>query len=338
MGTYTPVSDVISVKNQQGQTLYQWKDQSKQVIDPQTAYIINDMLHDRNARAPLWGNGAQVGAVIPGVATATKTGTSDTGGYAKDIWMASWSPVTTMTVWYGNHIPKPLISGNSQASGPLVSAITQQVYSDILIPEGKYSANQWFDRPAGVQTINGDIYPSWYNKSNSNTTKNQMTFDQVSKKLATDCTPEAAKVTKEVTVVTDPSSGAISYSGTDGWDPKNNDDVHDCNDSKPFVGPISATPDAGKSGSYVFTTTISPGTSKNITSVSFTVNGQTYNASQKSGMWTTGSVRVSGSRAEVTVTATDELFYDSSASQTITVSGGGNSSGNNSGGSGNGKH
>ncbi|HEU5121671.1 MAG TPA: transglycosylase domain-containing protein, partial [Candidatus Saccharimonadales bacterium] len=94
MGVYKPTSSVLEVKNSQGEVIKKFKDESKQVLDPQAAYIVSDILSDDSARAGLYG-AHRYGLWIPGVRTAVKTGTSDKGGQAKDIWTMSYSPALT---------------------------------------------------------------------------------------------------------------------------------------------------------------------------------------------------------------------------------------------------
>ena len=80
------------------------------------------------------------------------------------------------------------------------------LHTQVFGPDGSWKASDWFPQPAGIQrlTVNGrtDIWPSWYSKTKSNPTE-QITFDKVSKKKATDCTPANAKETLEVQKFTD---------------------------------------------------------------------------------------------------------------------------------------
>ncbi|HRQ98282.1 MAG TPA: hypothetical protein PK265_03090, partial [Candidatus Saccharibacteria bacterium] len=83
MGVYKPQSSILEVKNSSGEGLQKWTDPAGvRVIDPQSAYIVSDILTDPVARAGLANTPAMN---IPGVKTATKTGTSDKDGNAKDI-------------------------------------------------------------------------------------------------------------------------------------------------------------------------------------------------------------------------------------------------------------
>lgn len=89
-GVYIPPATVLEVKNAQGEVVKKWKEESKKVLDPQIAYMLQSILSDDNARAPSFGRGAS-GLNVPGVKTFTKTGTSNLGTKSKDLWMNSVS-------------------------------------------------------------------------------------------------------------------------------------------------------------------------------------------------------------------------------------------------------
>lgn len=319
MGVYKEVSDILEVKNSQGQTLYEWKDEGKQVVDPQTAYIISDILTDENARRGTMG-ARPTGMYINGIKTATKTGTSDIGGKKKDLWMISYTPKATLGVWYGNHVPKALKTSASLKLGPLVDAVTKQVYNNIFKPEGSWKTNDWFTKPSGVQTLNlngkSDLYPSWYNKNQKKAVSVKMTFDRVSKKLATDCTPGGAREELDVIKNTDPLTKETTYTPPDGYDAVNKDDFHNCGDAVPFVSAIAQPVSLGNNR-FNISAIIKAG-AHNISSVTMSLNGNTYEAKQDSGgSWYIIIESLAGSH-NVEVTATDAGYYTSSGSQSLT--------------------
>lgn len=241
-GVYKPHTTVLEVTNSQGETLKKWKDESKQVIDPQVAYIISDILNDANARKPLFGSittGLSYGNT--GIRTSTKTGTSDVGGdKAKDLWMMTYSPVVSMGVWLGNPDTTPLKSGNSTLPGPIIDKVMRYVHQDIYGTDGRWKPNDWFTQPAGIQKINNELYPSWYDK-NQNKPNAKLTFDKVSKKKATSCTPDSAKIEVDVNKTVDPVSKKEVFIAPDGYDATKDDDLHKCDDVRPTVGAISVT-------------------------------------------------------------------------------------------------
>lgn len=307
-GVYKPHTTVLEVKNSQGDTLKQWKDESKQAIDPQVAYIISDILTDANARRPLFGNitsGISYGNT--GIKTATKTGTSDFGGdKAKDLWVMTYSPAVSMGVWLGNPDTTPLKSGNSTLPGPIVDKVMRYVHQDVYGPEGKWKANDWFSQPNGIQKIGNELYPSWYNKD-QNKANAKLTFDKVSKKKATNCTPDGAKIEVDVNKTVDPVTKANIYIAPDGYDATKDDDTHKCDDTKPSVGTISVT---GPGASKKISISVVAGTHK-MQQVEVKV-GSTIVATLPvgaSGTYTTNYTFTASGSQTITATATDTAYY-----------------------------
>lgn len=234
MGVYMPWTGVLEVKSSGGEVLKKYKSETKQVIDPQAAYVVNDILGDANERRGLIGSDTTVNIDRANVRVAIKTGTSDRDKKPKDIWGTGYTPSLAMNVWLGNPDTTPLTNGNSRI--PLyildeVMAYSTQLYRD----QGKIkNENEWFTAPEGIQRIGKEVYPSYYNKKQSlNSTK--MTFDRVSRKLATDCTPSAAKIEIGVTRTIDPYTKKEVVSASDGYNATDRDDVHQCGDAQPSV-------------------------------------------------------------------------------------------------------
>ena len=237
MGTYTPQSTVLKVTNSTGQVLKQYTASTKQVIDQQAAYIVNDILGDSSARANLGGGQdymPQMNRLKAKTAVKTGTSNSEVNGkvVAKDIWTVGYTPALSMAVWLGNSDTSPLRNGNSLIPAMLLD-YTMADATQYYVSQNKASYSDWFSAPSGIQRINNEVYPSYYNK-NSNRSSNTMSFDRVSKKKATNCTPESARVDIPVTRSKD-SSGKETVSAQDGYDATSNDDTHHCTDSKPSV-------------------------------------------------------------------------------------------------------
>ncbi len=309
-GTYKPYSTVLEVKNSSNETLKKYKETAgKKVIDPQVAYIIADILADDNARAGLYGRNFPGLVVDKGkVKTASKTGTSDVNGKSKDIWMMSYSPALTMGVWLGNSDTSPLKNGNSSIPGPIINDVMSYAHQEVYAKQGKWKQGDWYTMPAGIQKINNELFPSWYNKNKAQQFT-KLTFDKVSKKKATSCTPEAAKIEVNVIKTTDPSTKKDVFVASDGYDATKDDDAHQCGDPTPSVESI------GISGNTL-TASVKPGKA-GITNVSFSVNGTVVSAQDVSGGETfQASFTPPGGPLTVTVTATDSLFYTGSASRT----------------------
>lgn len=312
-GEYKKESYFIEVKNSQGQVLKQWKNDGKQVIDPQIPFMISDILSDDNARAPSFGRGAR-GLSIPGVKTATKTGTSNLEDNSKDLWMMSYSTRIAMGVWMGNHDNQPMKTGLSSAAGYVVDKFMRPAHLDVLAKDGTWKSGDWFKQPEGLQrlTVQGrtDWFPSWYSKPTRGTFT--MTFDSVSKKRATDCTPARAKQEITVSKYTDPVTKREVLIASDGYDASKDDDVHKCDDVKPYVANVDVDEKS-------ITARVNAGTHP-LQTVEFKVNGSVV-GTLPAGSDTTYKLNydVGKGTKEVTVTVIDSALYDGSATQTAVI-------------------
>ncbi len=313
-GTYKPQTTVLQVTNSQGQTIEKWKDdQSKKVIDPQVAYILADILSDDNARAGLYGRNFPGLVVDRGIVkTAVKTGTSNAeiNGKAvpKDIWVMSYNPTLTMGVWFGNTTPIALKDGNSSLPAKVINDV--MTYADTVdyAAQGKWKQGDWYTMPAGIQKIGNELYPSWYNKKSAqNTTK--LTFDKVSKFLATSCTPVAAQIQLDALKTTDPTTKKTVYLAPSGYDASQNDNAHQCGDPTPSISSIIITP--GPGNTYNISTTVAAGKG-NLNDLTIAVNGATLNDQQITAAGTynaTYTATTNNPTFTVTATATDDLYY-----------------------------
>lgn len=305
MGVYKPVADVLEVKNSQGQIIQQWKDEGKQVIDAQIPYIIADILSDDRARSRSYGTGA-VGLNVTGVKTGAKTGTSNIGKYSKDLWINSFSPKAALSVWVGNNDPSvPIGNALSSILGPTINTIQHDVHYNVFQPDGTWKPGDWFTKPAGVQTlsVNGrsDLFPSWFKQSSASTGE-KITFDRVSKKKATNCTPASAKIEVNVQKTTDPVTNKTTYVSIDGYDATADDDAHKCDDVKPFVTTVSTPGNKIRAN-------VTKGTF-NLQTVEFLVDGQSVGSVNATASGTY-EIEYSGSTAgkSISVIVTDAGYY-----------------------------
>lgn len=308
-GVYKPQSSVLEVKNSSGETLKKWSDtDGKQIIDPQAAYVVTDILGDSKASASL---GNYAAKNIPGVHLAVKTGTSDKGGNAKDLWMAAYSPVLTMAVWLGNPDTTILKNGTSSLGSPIVASVMEYAHKEVYASEGKWKVDDWFTQPKGIQRLNqsgtSQVYPSWWSNKQG-ITDSKITFDRVSKKKATDCTPAAARIELDVLKVVDPVTKQDSYSNVpDGYNAKEDDDAHKCSDTKPTIGSITVS---GSSGNWVISVTVSQGTfSIPASGVSVSVNGTPLTANGSGASFTANYNGTGSPNGAISITVTDAGYY-----------------------------
>ena len=313
-GIYKPQSSVLEVKNSSGETLKKWSDVAgKQIVSAQSAYILDDILSDGNASSAL---GNYAAKSILGVKTATKTGTSDKGGNAKDLWMMSYSPALTMGVWLGNPDTTILKNGTSSLGSPIVASVMEFAHKEVYAPEGKWKSGDWFTQPAGIQKVGIEMYPSWWNKTQGQSNA-QLTFDKVSKKKATSCTPDGAKDTVGVIKSTDPVTKRDVYTNVpNGYDATKDDDAHDCGDA---LATASFTATASGAHKTKITTNISTKGKFDPTTITISVNGAvvtTLNATATGSydyVYDSNGTPASVGK-QITVTVTDSGYYVVTAS------------------------
>lgn len=312
-GMYKPQSTILEVKNNSSEVLKKWTDTAGvQIVDPQSTYIVSSILNDDTARAPLDGYHA-LGMDIPGVITATKTGTSDKGGNAKDIWMFSYSPALTMGVWLGNSDASILTHGTSSIPGAIIAKVIEYAHKDIYAAEGLWKSGDWYIRPAGIQVVGNELYPSWWNKTQGQTNE-KMVFDRVSKKKATALTPDGARIELDVTKMIDPVTKKPVYIAPDGYDASKDDDAHLSTDVKPSFVSIDVANGPGPKNNYTITATVSAGTFA-VSDVQILVGGVACSPVSASGSTYTckGTLKSSADNSKpITATVSDTGYYTGS--------------------------
>lgn len=311
MGAYMPQSLILKVTNSSGQTLKQYQSDSKQVIDPQAAYVVNDILGDSSARAGLgWRQDYLPTLDGLGIKTAAKTGTSngETNGHIapKDIWTIGYTPSLSMAIWLGNPDTTPLRNGNSLIPA-MVLDHTMASAMQYYIKEGKAKTTDWFTAPKGIQIIGGQVYPSYYTRS-AGITSATMSFDKFSKFLATSCTPPGAKIDVAVTTVIDPFTKQKITTATGGYDATKNDNAHSCSDAHPGVT-VTIAPNGNKvsvdytKGTFALKT------------VDVSVAGKSYTKQiSTTGTWDIDIPTSAGSSFTVTAVVTDAGYYTNTSS------------------------
>ena len=308
-GSYKDLAYVLEVKNSSGETIESWTDsEGERVVDPQVAYMISSILSDRSAR---WFNND--GFVVPGVWTATKTGTTTTANAAvtKDSLIESYSTALSTFVWNGNHDGSGLASNSNDVVRYTVGHYMERVHKEVYEPDGRWHSGDQPVRPAGIQTltVNGrsDIWPSWFNASkNSGIARETLTFNRYNHLLASECTDESYKIEVEVTKTTDPMTGNAIYSVPE---PYNRDTKDTCDYEPPR---LSLSTSGGK-----IIATIRKGT-YNVKGYTLYVNGVEQSGISLSGDGTINGYTLKGTETSVKFVITDESGYTVSSEMTLT--------------------
>lgn len=320
-----PEAYILKIQKPDGEIVQQWKDSPGTNVfkdanrGAQISYIVSDILADDRARSPTFGSG--VSWFNPrGIKIAVKTGSTDN---YKDGWMMGYSPKLAVGVWVGNADGHAMGSFTDLSTGPIFGQLVRDGHNQVMSkPEYGWTTNQWFTQPSGIQklTVGGrtDLFQSWYQKPKEST--KDYVMDRISKLLATSCTPEAAKETIHVTVVSNPRAAPNTQSTVSsvpaGYDINREDDVHQCGDPQPIAS-VSTAQNAGKT--YTLSATVTPGKSP-IQTVEFIVNGQVVNSQNAAGTsYSTQYTFPDSGSYTVQVRATDQLYYQTTSQQVTLV-------------------
>lgn len=307
MGKYIPQQFVLKILDSRGKVI---RDNTaepvgEQVLDPQIAYIVNDMLADTRASYFRGNGGARQlnGYQDRDNPTAIKTGTTNN---SDNGWMMGYTSEIAVGVWVGHNENRSATNFMENMTGPLFGGFMRRVY------EGKPAPAYW-QRPEGIKEVahdttfynlakgactgvrNGnicgwgqsDIYPSWYTPRKLSNQQQKVVIDTVSGKRATECTPVAAR--KEVIGggIIVPEIGESDPNFKNFMDPIRSriktgigesipaedqiDTVHKCDDIKPEV---SLSPISSCTSICTITATVKRGT-HGLATLYFKMDGQT---------------------------------------------------------------
>ncbi len=299
-GAYKDIAYVLEVKNSSGDVIESWQDApATQVIDPQVAYLLVNILGDRGAR-PWNGNGF----VVPGVWTGTKTGTTTTASsnVTKDSMMESFSTAISTFVWNGNHDGSGISSSTHEVAARTTGVYMERVHKEVYEPDGKWHYGDQPVMPAGIKTlkVNGvtDIWPSWYNaEKNSGVSKETLTFNRYNKLKASECTLPDYQIEIEATKIIDPVTKKETYKDIE---PYNNEVSDTCD----YVPPTVSIENSGGK----FYATVTKG-SEAITEYKLVVDGNEIAGAKVAGSGEITGYAVTGKEKKVSLSVTDKAGY-----------------------------
>jgi penicillin-binding protein 1A len=333
LGVAVPETYILKINNAQGKVIEEWKQpKGKQVLKPDTAYIMDDMLSDPNAS---YLNANRKFHNYKGWKFAIKTGTTND---AKDGLMASFSTQYASAVWVGYHnrqkemtgamenMTQPIVQGWMQGAHDPIKPVNWEKPADVKLMPAYVVRNKLSALGERVPSPAQDLFPSWYKQPNAQGGSSQ-TIDKVSGKLATSCTPEGAKDVQSggndnsfsVDIFMGKKSAATSTT--------EQDDVHNCSDVKPQVSLTSQQTTCSVNASCVFTVTVTQGThaltsDKFPGTVDLYVNGQKVQSQAVSSSPSTISLSytpTAAGNASIEARATDSVLYTGSETKDITV-------------------
>lgn len=143
-GVRVPYASILKIEDSEGTVLEEYTPQSSQVLNPESARRISDILSDNVARAPLFGSNSLV--YFGGRDVAVKTGTTNDN---KDAWLIGYTPNIVVGAWAGNNENTPMVG----LSGTIITPVWRAFMDEAL----KIIPNESFIDP--VKEDSYDIKP-----------------------------------------------------------------------------------------------------------------------------------------------------------------------------------
>ena len=97
-GLKMPPVSILKIEDSQGNIVEENKKTPKRILEKEVARLINDILSDNQARAPMFGSNSLM--YFKDYDVASKTGTTDN---YKDAWIIGYTPSIAAGVWVGNN-------------------------------------------------------------------------------------------------------------------------------------------------------------------------------------------------------------------------------------------
>ncbi|MFA5029820.1 MAG: PBP1A family penicillin-binding protein [Patescibacteria group bacterium] len=167
------LNPILKIEDKQGRVLYEYKDKTKKILEPEIARLTTSIISDDEARSFIFGRGSKL--TLPNRPVAAKTGT--TNDY-HDAWTIGYTPSLVAGVWVGNNNNKEMKRG---ADGSIVAA---PIWNQFMLEALKDTAPENFTAPEKITTgkpiLDGQTSPETIVK-----------IDTMSNKLATQYTPES---------------------------------------------------------------------------------------------------------------------------------------------------
>lgn len=178
---------ILKIEDANGKVLESFKTKPVQILEPQIARLISDVLSDNEARTPVFGSASPL--YLPERQTAVKTGTTQE---YRDAWTVGYTPSLSVGVWAGNNDNKPMAKAGAglYAAAPIWNAFIKKAYELKTIDIKQISDNSFFLPKEPEQFTKPD--PPKDPKpalSGQSFAKKIIKIDKVSGKLATDLTP-----------------------------------------------------------------------------------------------------------------------------------------------------
>ena len=166
-GICHPQSFILEIKDNQGKVLERWEDKPTLIIKNQEAVrLLNDILKDNKARAPLFGGENNL-VQINDHEIAAKTGTTQD---TRDAWIIAYTPSYVVGVWVGNNDNSPMLKGSSiLLATPIWNYFAKKFFENkpkekFKVPKIEYPKKPMLNGTlVGIYKVNEKYFPQIHN-------------------------------------------------------------------------------------------------------------------------------------------------------------------------------
>jgi len=187
-GTKHPLTSILRIEDNNGETLEEYKYESRKILEPQITRLISDLLSDEATRAPMFGSKSKL--YLGERPVAAKTGTTQE---YRDGWTIGYTPSLVAGVWAGNNDNTSMREGAGiYVAAPIWNEFMKKAYE---IKKGEKEKQEelenYFDLPEKIEEFtspepietNKDILNGKYIK------EVKVYINKETGKLATNSTP-----------------------------------------------------------------------------------------------------------------------------------------------------
>lgn len=213
-GTRHDTIYIKSITTKYSEKIFQAKDKSSNVISPQGAFLISNILADTAARAPIFGNTLTVYDSSTGLpkTAAIKTGTTND---SKDAWTVGYTPQLVIVSWVGNNDNKPMANGGSVMAGPIVTKTLGKVLAGVdtkfSTPPGVVQRDVCYSNHGlADKAVSGKTYKEWFLSTALPSNKCSVSENKPKPSNKPDSNNSGSNQSVTMSLVADPSSGATT--------------------------------------------------------------------------------------------------------------------------------
>ncbi len=210
-GTYRPPVSILKVEDADGKVLFEHKQGKgeREVLDPNIAYQITDILKDNDARSYIFGSRSAL--FFPNRPVAAKTGTTQE---YRDAWTVGYTPSMAVAVWAGNNDNSVMRKGadGSVVAAPIFKSFMTKALDERGAPVEEFAKPNTL-RSVQIDRLSGqlptddspelvtDLFAPWQVPTERDTIHVRVKVNRANGKLATQYTPEHLVEEKTYTVI-----------------------------------------------------------------------------------------------------------------------------------------